>query len=580
MSDEKDWLTILTNATTYGDLRIVFNRMDVESQTVGDGEAMVASIDEAIRRIEQERARDQAELDGFASQYDAFKQEQSGVIGWFKRKMPFTETRKQELGHRDALNDQTAEILADNFIIARAQMLKERVALPTSRRMGQWPTYWRSQFQQADSVYSIAEYGKIVSELGKELAVAKVFVDMVAVDIDGFSAAKFIQKEDQLRSQEDSIAARKELKALSDESQEKANLRSSALSRLKGLLMEDLSAKDSDFRSMNQRLTLLKGLLEKQPLLAKSLEEHLAIAKALVAKMIERESLPEKREKIEMTLHGLKREWEEAERKRLKASDELDGPSRLYQAAVSESQQAQASLKATKPLYDAYLAEQNRTSSNAEVTSDSDFEISTSNVVTEYNRLENAATAAAQLLHQRTPLMEQAKRVHDLAIKESKVIQDRSDAQTMELKKIVNLEAEIQQQLFKLKQNAESTFSALRNTADSYMDLARQVTWTENSNAAIRAIQELLDSQTKSSIASKPFSMERSIMPSDTKGLVELRRNTEVLEKAILVIETDRKASLHEFATMSNQRREAIQRHGQMLLDQRVLSELDLDERT
>ena len=66
-------------------------------------------------------------------------------------------------------------------------------------------------------------------------------------------------------------------------------------------------------------------------------------------------------------------------------------------------------------------------------------------------------------------------------------------------------------------------------------------------------------------------------MPSDTKGLVDLRRNTEVLEKAVQVIETDRKASLHEFATMSNQRREAIQRHGQMLLDQRVLSELDLD---
>ena len=577
MSDEKDWLTMLTNATTYGDLRIVFNRMDVESQTVGDGEALVASIDEAIRRIEQERSRDQAELDGFASQYDAFKQEQSGVIGWFKRKMPFTETRKQELGHRDALNDQTAEILADNFIIARAQMLKERVALPTFRRMGQWPTYWRSQFQQADSVYSIAEYGKIVSELGKELAVAKVFVDMVAVDIDGFAAAKFIQKEDQLRSQEDSIAARKELKALIDESQEKANLRNSALSRLKWLLMEDLSAKDSDFRSVNQRLTLLKGLLEKQPLLAKSLEEHLAIAKALVAKMIERESIPEKREKIEVALHGLNREWEEAKRKRLKAFNELDGPSRLYQAAVAESQQAQAALKATKPLYDAYLAEQNRTSSNAEVTSDSDFEISTSNVVTEYNRLENAATAAAQLLHQRTPLLEQAKRVHDLAIKESKVIQDRSDTHTMELKKIVNLEAEIQQQLLKLKQNAESTFSAFRNTADSYLDLARQVAWTENSGAGIRAIQELLDSQTKSSIASKPFSMERSIMPSDTKGLVDLRRNTEVLEKAVQVIETDRKASLHEFATMSNQRREAIQRHGQMLLDQRVLSELDLD---
>lgn len=577
MSVEKDWLAILEKATTYADLQVAFARMSVESVAANDKDAMVASIDEAIRRIEQERARDQAELDGVSSEYDSFKQEQSGVIGWFKRKLPFTETRKQELGHRDALNDQTAEILADNFIIARAQMLKERIASPKSRRMGQPPSFWRSQFQQTDSVDSIADYGRAIFDLGKELTVAEVFVDAVAADIDGFSAAKFIKKEDQLRSHEDRNEASKELKALVDESQEKSNLRNSALSNLKGLLIQELSAKDGDFNNTNQRLMLLKGLLEKQPQLAKCMEERLVTVKALVAKMIERDSLPEKREKLETAINTLKREWEEAERKRLQAVSELDGPSRLYNVALEESRQAQAAWSAAKPLYDAYLAEQNRTSQDAEVTSEVNFEFSSSNVVTEYKRLENAAKEAAQLLSQRTPLMEQAKRVHDLAVKASKDIQDKSEALSHDLKKISNLETEIQQQLLKLKQSFESTFSAFRIAGDAYLDIARQRTWTDKSGTAIRGIGELLDSRMNSSIAASPFALERSTMPFATKGLADTQRDVERLEKVIQSIEVDRKAYLNEVSALSNLRKKALQRRGQMLLDQSVLSELDLD---
>jgi hypothetical protein len=255
----------------------------------------------------------------------------------------------------------------------------------------------------------------------------------------------------------------------------------------------------------------------------------------------------------------------------------LDGPSRLYNVALEESRQTQAAWNATKPLYDAYLAEQNRTSQNAEVASESDFEFSSSNVVTEYRRLESAATAAAQLLSQRTPLMEQAKRVHDLAVRESKELQDKSEVRALELKKIANLETEIQQQLLQLKQNFESTFSAFRIAADAYLDNARQVTWTDKSGTAIQGIRELLDSQMNPGIAASPFALERSTLPFATKGLTDKRRDAERLERAIQAIEADRKASQYEVATLSNLRKEALQRRGQMLLDQSVLSELDLD---
>ena len=512
MSDEKDWLTMLDHATSYGDLQHAFNRMSVESQTTNNGDAMAASIDEAIRRIELERARDQAELDGFSSQYEAFKQEQSGVIGWFKRKLPFTETRKQELGHRDALNDQGAEILADNFVIARAQMLKERVVSPTLRRMGQQPEYWRTQLLSNESVTTLMEYGSVVHVLGQELSTAKQFVDTVSSDIEAFSGAKFINKEDQQRRNEDLIAARGELKALVDESQEKTNLRTSALGSLLSLLLRELSEKDIDFRTTNERLALVKGLHEKHPKVAKLLEERLAIVKTLVSKWLELESLPARREKVEKETSQLKRDLEAAEERRLRAVNELEVPSQLYQTALSQSQQAKAALNATKPLYDAYLAEQNQATSNAaEVTSDSDFDIlpSNTNVVAEYRRLEEAVTKSAQTLSQRTPVFEQAKRAHEIAVKEAKAVRDRSDTQVLERKKIADQESELQQQVLKGTQSLESAFPDFRAALASYLEVTHKITWSDALRSSARSVQELFQDSSFHEILPSPFSIGR-----------------------------------------------------------------------
>jgi len=594
MSTGNDWLAMLEKATNYGDLQSVFARMSDASQSTDDSDAMVASIEEAIRRIELERARDQAELDEFSAGYEAFKQSQAGMIGWFKRKLPFTETRKQELSHRDSINDQAAEILADNFVIARAQMLKERIASPKLRRMGYEPGYWRNQFLSNEAVNSIGEYGTVVSDLGKELSTAKLFIEAIKLDIDAFSSAKFVSQEDQLRRIEDLKAAQRELKALVDESQEKVNLRESALATLKELLINELTGKDVDFRNANQRLGLLESLQEKQPQLAKLLEERVTNAKALVAKLLERDSLPEQREKLEHAINSLKRDWDDAERKRLRAVSELEEPSQLYHAALAEAQQAKAALNATKPLYEAYIAEQHKTSQTAaEVTSESDFELAPSSVLTEYKRLEHAANTATQTLSQRTPTFEQAKRNHDAAVSEAKAIYDKLEAKTLELKKIAQLESEIQQQLLKAKQGIESTFAEFRVAAACYLELARKIAWPDSSGASARAIQLLLDEHTGSGISTSPSLSERLTTPfsgssfskpssavessTATTNLTEIQRYAERLERAVQAIDADCKTCLREIATLAKLRKEALQRRGQMLLDQSVLSELIFD---
>ena len=581
MSAEKDWLTLLDKATSYGDLQSAFNRMSIESQTADHGDSMAASIDEAIRRIEQERARDQAELDGFSSQYEAFKQEQSGVIGWFKRKLPFTETRKQELGHRDTLSDQGAEILADNFVIARAQMLKERVVSPSLRRMGQQPSYWRSQLLNNDSVGTIREYGSVLNALGQELSAAKQFVDTVSSDIDAFSGAKFVNKEDQQCRNEDLIAARAELKELVDESQDKGNLRSSALGTLKRLLISELSEKDIDFRNTIYRLALVKSLQEKHPKVAKLIEERLANVKTIVAKWVEIESLPARRAKVEKELSILKRDLDAAEERRSRAVSELERPSQLYQAALSESKQAKAALNATKPLYDAYIAEQNQAASNAaEVTSESDFDIlpSNSSVVSEYRRLEEVATKSAQTLSQTTPVFEQAKRDHVNAAREAKAVRDKSEAQILERKKIADQESELQQQVLKATQSIESTFPELRVATAAYLEEANKITWSDSLRGSVRSIQELFQDTSLHGISPSPFSIGGPFANASlTKGLEDRKRDSERLANVIQALETDRKACLYEFTTLSKSRKEALQRRGQMLLDHGVCSELDFD---
>jgi hypothetical protein len=594
---ERTWLTLLNGATNYSELQNAFEHMICDAQATGDSEAMIASIDEAIRRIEQERARDQAELDGFESDYESFKQEQSGVIGWFKRKMPFTETRKKELGHRDTLSDQQAEVLADNFVIARAQMLKERIAPPKLRKMGAKPNHWREEFLGHESQETIGDYGRVILDLGNELQTTTAFLKSLQSDIESFASARFSSNDDQKRSQEDLKAAKEELKLLCDESQEKQSLRAAALVHLKDLLIQDLSEKDSSFKQTNDLLLNLKNLQTLHPRLAKLLADRLATTKTIVSKMLEQDKLPEQATKLEQSIRTLKREYEDAEQKRLQSARDLDGPNQLYQAALSEWQRADSALKATKSLYDAYVAEQAKQNASnvAEVASDGDFEISgSSSVVAEYRRLEENAAQAKRELDSRTPAFEQIKRSNDLATKEAKEIQSKLDTQAIELKNLTDKESQLEQLIHREEQNLNSLVQDLKDSGQVFFRALIEIPRFEKSHPAVRSLQDILEdlhgtggtrSSTLFDNISRPFQSKSFSSSSDSdlsrdrpKKVGDVEKRSESLEIAIRELDKLLQECKQESARLTKSRKETLQRRGQMLLDQRVLNELDFDE--
>jgi hypothetical protein len=594
---ERTWLTLLNGATNYGELQNAFEHMIVDAQATGNSEAMIASIDEAIRRIEQERARDQAELDGFESDYESFKQEQSGVIGWFKRKMPFTETRKKELGHRDTLSDQQAEVLADNFVIARAQMLKERIAPPKLRKMGAKPNHWREAFLGHESHESISDYGRVILDLGNELQNTNAFLKSLQSDIESFASARFSTSDDQKRSQEDLKAAKEELKLLFDESQEKQSLRAAALVHLKDLLIQDLSEKDSGFKQANDLLLKLRNLQTLHPRLAKLLADRLAITKTIVSKMLERDKLPEQAAKLEQSIRTLKRDYEDAEQKRLQSARDLDGPNQLYQSALSEWQRADSALKATKSLYDAYVAEQAKqnASNAAEVASDGDFGVSaSSSVVAEYRRLEENAAQAKRELDSRTPVFEQAKRSSDLATKEVKEIQSKLDTQAVELKNLTDKESQLQQWIQREERNLDSASQESQDAGQAFLRAMIELPRFEKSHPVVRTIQEILEDLHRTGGTRPPTLFDHISLPFQNKSFSsssdsnqaragskitdDRERQSESLESAIREIDKLIEECKQESARLAKSRKETLQRRGQMLLDQRVLNELDFDE--
>lgn len=602
MNTERNWLTLLNGATNYVELQNAFDQMSADAQSTNNSEAMIASIDEAIRRIEQERARDQSELDGFEAEYDAFKQEQSGVVGWFKRKLPFTETRKKELGHRETLSDQQAEILADNFVIARAQILKERIAPPKLRKMGHKPNHWREEFLKYESQNSISDYGHIALELGNELLKVAAFLKTLQSDIDAFASARFSSNEDQKMSHASLKSAKDELKLLIDESHEKQSLKSAALVNIRELLIKDLSEKDISFQQTNKLLLNLKDLLELHPRLAKALAQRLATTKTIVSKILERDKLPEQSAKLEQAIQLLKRQHDDAEQKRLQSVKDLDSPSQLYQAALSEWQRADSAFKATKTLYDAYLAEQSKqnSSNNAEVASDRDFETpGSSGVVAEYRRLEENAANAKRELESRTPPYERAKKDNDRATAEVKEIQNKLETHSADLKNLVDADSKLHQLIQREVQNLESMSQEFKEAGQSFLRALLDTPRFEKSHPAARAIQEVLQNlyetgATRSSSIfdniSLPFQDKAysSIGDSniararannrDDNDLKDAEKRAEVLETAIREVDKLLAECKHESDRLTKLRKETLHRRGQMLLDQQVLNEINLDE--
>lgn len=252
-----DWLHLLNDALDYKALQEAFSEIAARAQAAGDDPDLAKAIDDAVRRIEEERASDERELAEIKQRYATFQQENRGLTGWFKRHLPFTETRRQDVRHRTEVADQQAEILADNLVIARAQMLKERFLKPASRKLGRRPAEWQGEIAGLQSVARLTELAAAARSLAAEIQQSRAFVKLLRDDVEAFAGAAFANEDDRRRRDADLALARQELAELEREVAQEESLKQESLGRLGRLVADELTAGDAAFRNDGHELERL-----------------------------------------------------------------------------------------------------------------------------------------------------------------------------------------------------------------------------------------------------------------------------------------------------------------------------------
>lgn len=572
---DKSWLAILDQATSYRELQQVFSQMATEASTNSEPLALAASIDEAIRRIEQERARDSSELDAFAAEYDAFKSQQSGIIGWFKRKLPFTETRKQELKHRGSVDEQKAEVLADNFVIARAQMLKERIVPSSSRRTGLKPHEWRDNLHRHESIEDIRVYGNLINSLGQEISSARLFTESVRVEINAFSEAIFADKQDRTQRDDDLRTARGDVKLLEDEITDKEGLRTLSLNRLAALIHDELMCNDPEYRTLISRADQLKGVTQHFAKLAKVVEEFHGQLNAVCGKLGELHAIPAKRDSLDKQLHKMQAEFKDSEFQRTCASDAVREPSRLYESASRELSNTKAALEAAKRIYDAYLAEQSNSGANrAEVTSDFEFE-GTSPVVAEYGRLKNAFSQAEENLKRVTSPYENAKRTLDQLTQQTNSVRKRIDETHSEQKKLDDQESQLTKQVGSARDSASRVNAAMRPLLQTHAGNLQGISWLENSRFLIGVSNELVEASSSRDILPDVLPWTRKSPTSGKSNeLVEYEAQRAGISNFEKTLKSDKAIADKDLANLLRTRKETLLRRCQLLVDNNIANEM------
>jgi chromosome segregation ATPase len=255
MSSTTDILSRLRDATSYAELQEVFVQLAARAESESFDPQFADVMDEAIQRLNLERTRDEQELKELQAQYESFRDRHRGFVGWIKRHAPFTETRRKEREHQGELADQAAEILADNLVIARAQMIKERLLPPERRRLGQRVAEWQARWDNCGARPQGA--AECLRGLHAELVQSRAFVAELKQDIEAFAEARFRESADRQRRDADLAAARRELAALDDEMKAEESLKQRGLRSVAEQVARELSATHAEFRRDSQQLVKL-----------------------------------------------------------------------------------------------------------------------------------------------------------------------------------------------------------------------------------------------------------------------------------------------------------------------------------
>jgi hypothetical protein len=408
---DPSWLDRLDRATDYPALQEIFSEITSAAHSGDDPAALARSIDEAIRRLEAERASDERELAEIQSRYDTFRKQNQGIVGWFKRHFPFTETRRKESGYKGDVAELSAEILADNLVIARAQILKERFLGPEQRKMGERPGQWRERLSQSADGRGLAPIGQALQDLAGEVERSRAFVDALRHDIDAFAGAPFKAVEDRQRRDSDLAAARQELADLAGEVDAELELKTAGLKELGTRVAADLEATDAAFQTDGRQVTRLREVLGRADSARTSLGRLLAAAAAVGKLVDELRAQPARLQEARQTLTRLQNQRTEASGDAANKGAYFEEQRRRHEAAQNEAHQTQHVLAGAQQLYDAWQAEYRSNPANPPMAE----EPTDSPVWQRLSEAKKVAEAAQARLNQATGPFENARNEADAA---------------------------------------------------------------------------------------------------------------------------------------------------------------------
>lgn len=347
----------LASVTDYGQLRDAFESMKREAQHAGNAVEVAAAIDEAIRRVEEERIRDEDELEDFRSQFDSFKEQHAGVVGWFKRKIPFSQTRRLDSEHAHRISDQESEILADNLVIARAQLLKERLLSEEQRFTGHTDASWQDRIAKAESPYDLQPLADVASHLNQKLGQSQQFLDEIRDDIAAFGKADFSGKEDHRHRKSDFKDANAKLREFEDEIKSKSSLLKDSVHRLGELLHRHSESNDSEFRTSSLRLKSLTQALKDNDELKEDFESLESMAKDWAEAASNVSLLPAQIETHQRESTRLNSELAESVRHEAKLESQNSRVVQRFDHAKLRRDQAVSAERAAESLLNAYFEE-------------------------------------------------------------------------------------------------------------------------------------------------------------------------------------------------------------------------------
>ena len=348
MSTETDLLDRLDNVLDYKALQNLFSEIAAQAQAAREDAGLARKIDDCIRRIEEERASDQRELEEIKGRYETFQEENRGVVGWFKRHMPLTEARRQDVHHRSELADQQAEVLADNLVIARAQMLKERFLAPAERRLGRRPVEWQSEVEVAHSVGQLSALAAALASMVPEIDRSHGFIELVKKDVEAFAGAAFAAKEDRARRDADLTAARRELTELAHEIEQKEKLKREGLARVGRLVTEELTSTDAAFRDDSRQLAEIDASAVRLTAVREALGQISSAAEKIGAQSKELQALPEQLQQLRVERQQAERRQTDAAVAEARKTAIADERRNRLDEARRRIEQAQQSLASTQ----------------------------------------------------------------------------------------------------------------------------------------------------------------------------------------------------------------------------------------